>query len=88
MSSPEETPRKQGYTMCFTVFDVYYRPVFSESLLGFEVSSGELRHSPVRYPLKRSRNGRSAAEGSLEASKGLMNQTKINQFHLKYINMA
>ena len=29
--------------MCVIVFDVYYRPVFSESLLGFGVSSGEFK---------------------------------------------
>ena len=37
----EETPRKQGDTMCIIVFDVCYRHAFSESLLGFRVSSGE-----------------------------------------------
>ena len=39
----EETPRKQGDTMCIIVSDAYYRPVFSESSLGFGVSSGEFR---------------------------------------------
>ena len=39
----EETPRKQGDTMCIIVFDVYCRPVFLEPLLVFGVSSGELR---------------------------------------------
>ena len=48
-NSPEETPnprrdsKKQGDTMCMIVSDVYYRPVFSESLLGFGVSSVEFR---------------------------------------------
>ena len=32
----------QANTMCIIVVGVYYRPVFSESLLGFGVSSGEL----------------------------------------------
>ena len=35
-------PRTQGDTMCIIVLDVYDRPVFSESLLGFGVSSGEI----------------------------------------------
>ena len=41
LQTQEETPRKRGDTLCNVVFDVYYHPVFSESLLGFGVSSGE-----------------------------------------------
>ena len=37
----DETPRIQGDTICVIVFDVYYRPVFSESVLGFGVPSWE-----------------------------------------------
>ena len=33
--------------MCVVVFDVYHRPVLSESLLGFGVSSGEFRRSVI-----------------------------------------
>ena len=43
LQSQEETPRKQGDTMCTIVFDGYHRPVFSESLLGFGIYSGEFR---------------------------------------------
>ena len=43
LQSEEETPRKHGDTRFMIVFDVYYRPVFSESLLGFGVSSGGFR---------------------------------------------
>ena len=38
-----ETPREQGDTMCIMVFGVYYGSVFSESLLGFGISSREFR---------------------------------------------
>ena len=34
-------PNKQGDTMCIIVFDVHHRPVFSEYLLRFGVSSGK-----------------------------------------------
>ena len=45
LQTQEETQRKQGDTMCIIVSDVCYRPVFSESLLGFVVSSGQFRDS-------------------------------------------
>ena len=41
LQTQEETPRKQGDTTCIVVFDVYYGPVFSESLVGIGVSSGD-----------------------------------------------
>ena len=40
IQTQEETPRKQGYAMCEIVFDVCYRPAFSESPLGFRVPLG------------------------------------------------
>ena len=43
LQTQEATLRKQGDASCILVFDVYDRPVFSESLLGFGVSSGEFR---------------------------------------------
>ena len=48
LQSQEGTPREQGDTMWIVVFDVCYRPVFSESPLGFGVSSGELRDAGSR----------------------------------------
>ena len=55
LQTKEETPIKQGDTMCMIVFDVYYWPVFSESLLEFGDSSREFRHSTLY-------NGRMGAE--------------------------
>ena len=43
----EETPRKHGDTTCIIVFDVCSRPVFSESLLGLGVFSGEFRDREI-----------------------------------------
>ena len=42
LQTQEETPGKQGGTTRTVVFDVYRCPVFSESPLGFGVSSGNL----------------------------------------------
>ena len=39
--------RKQGDDTCMIVFDVYYRPAFSESLLGCGVSSEESMDSII-----------------------------------------
>ena len=50
LQAQEETPRKQGETMCIIVFDVCITALFSRSLfLGFGVSSGEFRDG-VRSP--------------------------------------
>ena len=43
LQTQEKTPRKDRDTSCIIVFDLYYGTVFSESLLGFGASSGELR---------------------------------------------
>ena len=55
-NSPEETANPRGdskktgrYHVCFIVFDVHYRPVISESPLGFGVSSGESMDTVVFY---------------------------------------
>ena len=50
LQTQEETPRKQGDTVCCIFFDVYYRPVYLESLLGFGVSSGEFMDHVVETP--------------------------------------
>ena len=50
LQTEEKTPRKQGVAMSMIVFDVYYCPAFSESLLGFGVSSGEFRDGALRIP--------------------------------------
>ena len=42
LRTQEEPPREQGNAMCTIVFDVHYRPVFSESLLGLESLLGNL----------------------------------------------
>ena len=55
--SPEETPNqnkrlqeKEGDTACVIVFNVYYGPVFLESLLELGVSPGEFVWGPLAHP--------------------------------------
>ena len=44
LQTQEETPRQQGDVMCIVVSDVSHRPLFSESLLEFGVSSGKFMY--------------------------------------------
>ena len=53
LQTPEDTQRKQGDNTHQRQSDTWYRPVFSESLLGFGVSSGEFMDEANHWHARR-----------------------------------
>ena len=77
----EETPRKQGDIMCIVGFDIHYGPVFSESLLGFGVSSGEFRDLVVAFHQESADWGSSNAYCAWTSSEAYVDWSRCPTLH-------